>query len=75
MLKLDIEGSEPKVLRQYFKETQQRPHLRATHLLVEIDGGPLSQADKHSLTELILSNQYELVHTGPNAAFRRISAT
>jgi FkbM family methyltransferase len=71
MLKIDIEGFEPRVLRQYFQETQQQPHLRATHLLVEIDGGPLSPAEKHSLAELIQSNQYELVHAGPNAAFRR----
>src|ERR1039457_4643286 len=71
MLKLDIEGFEPKVLRQYFRETEQQPHLRATHILVEIDGGPLSQAEKHSLAELIQSNGYELVHTGPDAAFRR----
>ena len=71
MLKLDIEGFEPKVLKQYFQETEQQPRLRATHLLVEIDGGPLPQAEKRSLAELIQSNQYELVHTGPNAAFRR----
>jgi hypothetical protein len=71
MLKIDIEGSEPRVLRRYFQETEQQPHLRATHLLVEIDGGPLSSTEKHSLAELILSNQYKLLHNGPNAAFRR----
>jgi O-antigen/teichoic acid export membrane protein len=29
---------------------------------------PLPQAEKRSLAELIQSNRYELVHTGPNAA-------
>jgi FkbM family methyltransferase len=71
MLKIDIEGFEPRVLKQYFYETEQQPRLRATHLLVEIDGGPLSRIEKNSLSELIQANQYELLHTGPNAAFRR----
>jgi FkbM family methyltransferase len=71
MLKIDVEGFEPRVLGRYFQETRQQPRLRATHLLVEIEGGPLSPSEKHSLADLIQSNQYDLVHTGPNAAFRR----
>lgn len=71
MLKIDIEDFEPRVLRQYFQETQEQPRLRATHLLVEIDGGPLSRIEKHSLAELIQSNQYEVLYTGPNTVFRR----
>jgi FkbM family methyltransferase len=71
MLKIDIEGFEPRVLRQYFHETQHQPRLRPTHLLVEIEQGPLSRIEKHSLAELIQANQYELLHTGPNTAFRR----
>lgn len=71
MLKIDIEGSESKVLREFFRETQSALHLRPTHLLVEFNEGPLSHIEKQALAELIRSNQYELVHTGPNAAFRR----
>jgi FkbM family methyltransferase len=71
MLKIDIEGSETRVLREFFKETQSEIQLRPEHLLVEFDEGPLSQADKRSLAELIRANGYKLVHSGPNAVFRR----
>jgi FkbM family methyltransferase len=71
MLKIDIEGFEPRVLRQYFLDTQEHPRFRAQHLLVEIEGGPLPPAEKRSLMDLILSNDYELMRTGLNAAFRR----
>lgn len=71
MLKIDIEGSETKVLREFFRETQSEPWLRPAHLLVEFDEGPLSQIDKQRLAELITSQHYKLVHTGPNAVFEK----
>lgn len=71
MLKVDIEGSEPKVLREFFRETESEAQLRPAHLLVEFDEGPLSQMDKQLLAELIESHNYKLVHTGPNAAFQK----
>jgi len=72
MMKIDIEGSELRVLKAFFRETQTDLHLRPKHLLIEFDEGPLPQAEKQALSELIRSHQYELVRTGANAAFRKI---
>jgi FkbM family methyltransferase len=72
MMKIDIEGSELKVLREFFRGTQSETKLRPKHLLVEFDEGPLSQGEKQTLSELIQSNEYELVHSGANAAFQKL---
>lgn len=71
MLKIDIEGSETKVLTEFFRETAMEQSLRPLHLLVEFDEGPLSSDGKQSLAQLILDNGYEMVHTGANAVFRK----
>jgi FkbM family methyltransferase len=72
MMKVDIEGSELKVLTEFFRETQSETQLRPKHLLVEFDEGPLPQAEKQALSKLIQSNQYKLVHAGANAVFQKL---
>jgi FkbM family methyltransferase len=69
MMKLDIEGFEPRVLQRYFASTSSSS--RPAYLLVEIDGGPLGRDPKQSLRSLILSNGYSMVIDGANSLFRR----
>lgn len=75
VMKLDIEGFEERVLRQYFSDIPELSPLRPKYLLVEINGGPIQDGGaRQRLKELICQNGYELLVDKGNSWFRKISA-
>src|SRR5207245_2951635 len=64
MMKLDIEGFEYRALRQFFHDTP--AGSLPEHLLVEIEGGPTTLAQKAAHRELILSEGYVALREGEN---------
>lgn len=72
IMKLDIEGFEEKVLSRYFLDVPEQSLLRPRYLLVEIDGGPVTDAAaRQALKDLICRNGYEMLVDKSNSLFRK----
>lgn len=72
-MKLDIEGFETRVLKQFFLDVPSDSPLRPQFLLVEIAGGPRSVEEQEALRLLILGHGYALESEKDNALFIRQS--
>ena len=70
-MKMDIEGSELRVLRRFYEDTPPSSAVRPTWLLVEVSGGPANPADRRALTDLITQNGYTAVVERANTLFRK----
>jgi FkbM family methyltransferase len=73
-MKLDIEGFEEKVLSKFFMDTVKNLKLRPVYLLVEIQGGPVTnQIDQNRLKNMICGYGYMLIIDKNNSFFKRIA--
>ena len=69
MMKLDIEGFEPRVLGRYFSHVPLE--ARPEYLLVEIDGGPAPVEERAALRGLLTASGYAPLRESANSLFKR----
>ena len=71
-MKLDIEGFEKQVLSKFFIDTMKNIKLRPAYLLVEIQGGPITDKnDQNCLKNMICNYGYQLLIDKNNSFFKR----
>lgn len=74
VMKLDVEGFEERILTQYFQDVPEESALRPRYLLVEINGGPITDLPaRQRFKELLCAVGYVLVRDEENSLFKRIS--